>query len=198
MRGPRAYGLRIPSKGMPSGEEAPETLEARAREVVYRLLAVRARSRREVESRLHEKGFPHGIVKRTLDRLDGLGFLNEREFARALARARLARRPMGEWALRFELRRRGLEGEVVEEALEAAYAEETPESLARRAAEKKLRSLRGLSPRAAGGKLEIFLLRRGFKKELAHKTAQSFMGGEIFDDEPAGLVDNSYPPEALL
>ncbi len=198
MSGRRAYELKDSRERVPSGDEDAEKQEAGAREAAYRLLGVRARSRRELQGRLREKGFPRGVVKATLDRLEELGFLNEREFARSLARARLARRPMGEKALRVELRGKGLEAEVVEEALGAAYAEEDVESLARRAARKKLPSLRGLAPRPARGKLEIFLLRRGFRKELARRTAESLIGDEILDDGSPALGDNIQPPEAYL
>lgn len=198
MRGRRVYELKSARERTPPRKEGPERQEARAMQAVYRLLGVRARSRRELERRLRQKGYPIDIVNRTLNRLEGLGFLNDREFARSLARARLAQRPMGERALRLELRKRGLEEDVVEEALGVVYSEESPESLARRAAEKKLRSLEGLSLQVARGKLEIFLRRRGFKRELAHRTAESLLGGEIFEDEVAHLVDNTHAPEGFL
>ncbi|MFQ6112113.1 MAG: recombination regulator RecX, partial [Nitrospinota bacterium] len=62
MRGRRVYELKSARERTPPRKEGLERQEARAMQAVYRLLGVRARSRRELERRLRQKGYPIDIV----------------------------------------------------------------------------------------------------------------------------------------
>ena len=59
-------------------EDAP----FRAREKAVRLLGVRDRSRREIETRLRQAGFGAGAIDGTVEWLGGLGYLDDARFAR--------------------------------------------------------------------------------------------------------------------
>lgn len=94
------------------------------REAALRLLAHRARARRELERRLRRKEFPGGLVREVADELEARGYLDDRAFARSWIADRLRLRPRGRLALRAELRKKGVDRGVIDQALDEAFASE--------------------------------------------------------------------------
>lgn len=99
-------------------EDAPY----RARERAVRLLGLRDRSRREIESRLRQAGFEAGVITQTVDWLLSLGYLDDGRFARVYA-AEKGRGGWGPRRIRSELAAKGVERAIVDEVLAAV---ETP------------------------------------------------------------------------
>ncbi len=93
-------------------DEPAEVLAAAAR-----FLEARQRSRDEVRRRLRDAGYRTELVEAALDRLTGLGFLDDTAFARSWIESRDRARPRGARALRDELRRLGVAESDVEIAL---------------------------------------------------------------------------------
>ena len=81
-----------------------------------RLLAVRARSSFEIEKRLTDACFMVDTVEMVLTKLKTNGLLDDSEFAKQWARERTARQ-MGKARILYELRQKGVEAAVAEEAL---------------------------------------------------------------------------------
>jgi len=118
--------------GLRAGDPVDEQLHAaltqagllwEIREAGLRLLSHRARSRRELETRLRKKGFPAGLVARVAAELEGRGYLDDAAFARAWAADRLRLRPRGRRALERELRGKGVAEGVAAAALDRAFRE---------------------------------------------------------------------------
>jgi regulatory protein len=93
-------------------DDPAEVLAAAAR-----FLEVRSRSRDEVRRRLRDAGYRTELVESALDRLTGLGLLDDVAFARSWIESRDRARPRGARALRDELRRLGVAEADVETAL---------------------------------------------------------------------------------
>ncbi len=113
-----------------SAERQQELLDQdapyRARERALRLLGLRDRSRREVETRLRQAGFDAEVVGGTVEWLAGLGYLDDGRFARVYA----AEKQRGGWGprrVRAELAAKGVERSIVEEAMASAGEEESEE-----------------------------------------------------------------------
>jgi regulatory protein len=148
-----------------------------ALESALRLLSYRPRSERELRIRLARKGFAGGVVRRTLDRLRELGYVNDAEFARFFAETQQASRPRAQRIVRAELRWRGVPQPLADEATagiedgEAAY----------RAASRRVRALRDLDYARFRERLGGFLTRRGFSYGVARTTIDrcwAELGGE--------------------
>jgi len=92
-----------PSRRDPADPEA-------AREAALRLLERTRRTRSELSRKLREKGFAPALIEEVLDRLAGVGLVDDVEYARAFLAARLGRRTAGWRRLEMELRRRGISG----------------------------------------------------------------------------------------
>lgn len=121
-----------------------------ARDAALRLLTVRSRSVAEIRKRLGRKGFDRTVVDRVVEGLARTGLLDDHAFARQWVEERIARRPRGRFALVQELRGKGVDREVAEEAVEAVFRAEgvAEEEIALRAAEKWL-ARRSRSTRSA-------------------------------------------------
>ena len=128
-----------------------------------RFLSYRPRSVQEVRRYLLDKGVDEFEAGEIIQRLMDLGYLDDREFARWWVENRSEFSPRGSYALRRELRRKGVEDEVIAAALDqcAPDAGEKIEAVAR----KRARRLRGEDALAFRRKLGAFLLRRGFSYE---------------------------------
>ncbi|MBJ7290110.1 regulatory protein RecX [Williamsia sp.] len=99
-----------PSPGAQSGG-------ATAYDSALRLLGVRARSRHELRTRLLDKDFEPAEVDSVLDRLAGVGLVDDRDFAHQWVRARHTYSAKGRTALRHELRTKGVDPGIIAEAV---------------------------------------------------------------------------------
>jgi len=147
-------------------DPTPEHSLARAKQVVWRLLARRDHGERELAQRLARKGFSREVVAGTIAYFRDLGYLDDRLFAVAQTRRLAAGKGWGNRRLLSHLRERGISEPLAEEAVAAVRQEWSEEqaivSLIKNKTKK--RPLKG-DPK---GKQQLyrFLLGRGFPPGL--------------------------------
>jgi regulatory protein len=78
---------------------------------------VRARTRAELAGQLAKRGYPEDVSDRVLDRLATVGLVDDEDFAEQWVRSRHVNAGKGRRALAAELRRKGVEDEVIDTAL---------------------------------------------------------------------------------
>lgn len=142
----------------------------RARESALTLLDYRARSRKELERRLLQKGYSEDIVAEVLTRLENVDLVNDERFAMDWVAGRLAYRPTGKSRMLWDLRSKGVPPEIVDEAL-AQVDEEQEYEMALDLAEKKLGGAR-LKDIETKRKLMGFLQRRGFRWDVVSRVLE--------------------------
>lgn len=155
---------------------------AAAREAALRLLERTRRTRTDLTRRLRQKGFASRTIEEVLERLRGVGLVDDAEYARAFLSGRWGRRPAGWRRLEQELRRRGIGPEDVARGRELLEAERGPLdelSLARRVLAQAARRAAGLDPRLRRRRLYALLARRGFDSDTIEAALDA--GG----DKPA-------------
>lgn len=130
----------------------------RAYLAAVRLLALRPRSRDEIERALRTKQYEAPVVEAAVERLMTEGLIDDVEFARFWSEDRTAFRPRGTRALRYELRLKGVANEDMAPALAAVDEDEAAWSAVARKAE----SWRNLPEDEFQQKVLGFLARRGF------------------------------------
>jgi regulatory protein len=152
-----------------------EIAQLRGRDAVERavdkamhLLSYRPRSKAEIRRRLRRKDYDDATIEETLGRLSRVGLMDDREFARYWVNNRFQFNPRGLLGLRHELRQKGVEETIIDEAL-VNYDEE---EAANRAAAKAVRRLRHLDPATFRRKLNGYLRRRGFSYALIKPTVE--------------------------
>jgi regulatory protein len=112
----------------------------RAKQQAYRLLAYRGQTAHELRFRLERRGYTAAVIDAVLRQLETEGYVDDRKFARDWARYRLQGKPLGRRRLAWELQKRGIPREIVDEALREVYAEFDELALAEQAARKRLGS----------------------------------------------------------
>lgn len=153
---------------------------SRAKARALRLLAVRARSSREMEERLKRLGFGPETVATTLGWLKSLGYLDDAAFARSFVSYRLRGRPVGRKRILYDLMQRGIERSAAEEAFDAALEWEGAESEVERAllaVQSRLATSGGPLDEKVVGRIVRFLRGRGFTDETIRKTLSRLRAG---------------------
>jgi regulatory protein len=130
-------------------------------------LSYRPRSKAEVVAYLQGRDVPEQQIESVIERLERVGLLDDEAFARFWVENRERFRPRGIRALRYELRNKGLDERVIEEALASVDASAS----AYRAAGKKARQLRHADQQTFQRKVMDYLARRGFDYGVAREIA---------------------------
>lgn len=123
-----------------SGTESEDSSSdyEKARAVVLRKLTGSAKSRHQLAEALREREFEESVITAVLDRMEEVHLLDDADFARTWVRTRHEMKNLGRAALRRELKEKGIEDALAEEALEQIGAEDE-DAAARELVAKKLR-----------------------------------------------------------
>ena len=111
-------GFDAPVPGTPADLTPEADPEDVARSILLRKLTVAPRTRAQLADSLTQRGVPDDVADATLDRFEDLGLVDDAEFARQWARSRQAGRGLARRALAYELRQRGVDNDLVKEALD--------------------------------------------------------------------------------
>ncbi len=137
---------------------------AMAREIALRLLDVRDRTRHELERALAKRRVPADAAREVLDRLTEVGLVDDRRFAEATFE-RQQRRRRSTRALRQELRTKGVDAELIDEAA-AEVDSEIDLGVARDLVAARARSLERFPYQVRYRRMAGQLARRGFSSSV--------------------------------
>jgi regulatory protein len=163
-------------EGLKVGQElSPEKREelvvksrlGKAQEQIYRFLSYRPRSEKEIYDYLGKKKLKDEEKEKIIKKLKEEKLIDDLEFSRWFLEQRQTFRPKGSYALRQELRQKGIGEKIINQVLPNREEEL---SLAKKAlvkAEKKYASFLG---REKKEKLMAYLRRRGFSWEAVKKA----------------------------
>ena len=165
---------RAGAAGGASGPDADP--EDTARDIVLRKLAVQARTRVELERALAGREVPEEAAAAVLDRMTEVGLIDDITFAHDWVASRQQRRSLSRTALRRELQTKGVEREVIDEALTDVEGDDEHRAaldLARRRASR----MAGLSRDVAYRRLGGVLARRGFSSSITTRVLAEVLEG---------------------
>lgn len=138
-------------------------------QLAVRYLARWDRTVAQVEHFLKDKGATPAQIKKTVNRLSELRYLNDRAYSQRWIESRLARKPMGREWLKAELLARGIAESLADRAIREALRGVDEEALARRA----LKVKQGGASRFAPVKAARLLRQRGFDEETIDRIIGS-------------------------
>ena len=144
------------------------------------LLAVRQRSRREIQRRLERAGFGPEEIGEELDRLQQVGLVDDEAFARVVVEHSFTIRREGRRVVAGRLISAGIAPDIVEAALDPVVGGE--EERADALAVAKAAKLSSLPPDAAYRRLYGMLARRGYAPDVAGRAARRALAVEAFED----------------
>lgn len=163
--GPRGAGTAEP-------DADPEEV---ARGIVLRKLAVQARTRVELERALQGRDVPEEAAAAVLDRMTEVGLVDDVTFAHDWVSSRQQRRHLSKTALRRELATKGVDRDVIDDALadvEGADEHRAALDLASRRAS----TMGGLSREVVYRRLGGVLARRGFSASITTQVLAEVLG----------------------
>lgn len=139
------------------------------------LLALRGRSVAELRQKLIRKGEPPEAVDEAIERLKTQKVLDDAQFARQFARAKVVGAGASRRRIAMELARKGVDRHTADTAIDAlADSEGIDVSAAiHKVAEKKWRTLAKLDEETATRRLYAFLARRGFNPDEIRQAMQA-------------------------
>lgn len=171
-------GLRVGREFTPENlrEVAGAEEVHKATEAALILLEVRARARREIETRLTQKGYEEDVIAQAVAKLTRLGLLDDAQFAAQWVEAKTrvgGSRPVGRRRISSELFGKGVAKEQIAAVVETV-TDDDELALARAAAGKKVRTVPTDADalRDERRKLMGFLQRRGFGWETVKRVTR--------------------------
>ena len=155
---------------------------ARARAVALDLLSRKARTRLDLQDRLHRRGAPRAVAEAVVGDLEARGYVDDRAFAVNWVESRTRGRAIGSRRLREELLQKGVARPLVEATLAAALTETDEAARARAAAARRLPGLERAAPDQVARRLYDYLVRRGFPADVARRVVRETCRVPIDDD----------------
>ena len=133
-------------------------------------LGYRSRSEKEVRERLRRYGYGEETVDSVVGRLEELGYLDDEDFARLLARGK-ARKRYGSRRVSAELRRSGVGAELAEKVVAEEFAGKSEKEEARSVATQRYNRV---GSEAEARRVYGFLVRRGYSSEVCAEVASEY------------------------
>ena len=132
-----------------------------------RYLSYRPRSEAEVRSHLRQRGCPGAAIERSVERLRQLNYLNDGNFARSWAAAKVAGRGYGPRRIEQELRAKGIGPAIIRDIVTEAFSQGEEARHARRLLEKRYPKLE-LNDDKTLRRAVAFLQRRGYSSKVIY------------------------------
>ena len=148
-----------------SVERSSTRREVRAENVSMHALTRRGMSRWELEKTLLSRELDEEVVEAELDRLEGVGLLDDATLAETFVRTQHDRKGLGRGAITAELRRRHIDQEHIDAALEQVD-DDDEQTRATELAVKRAGQLSSYDLETAKRRLHGFLSRRGYSSAV--------------------------------
>ncbi|WP_299540536.1 recombination regulator RecX [uncultured Streptomyces sp.] len=165
-----------------TGDGGPKDPVEQARNICLRLLTGTPRTRQQLADALRKRDIPDEAAEQVLSRFVDVGLIDDAAFADAWVESRHHGRGLARRALARELRTKGVDSAVIEEAvgqLDSEREEETARDLVAR----KLRSTRGLDRDKRLRRLAGMLARKGYGEGMALRVVRQALEEEGEDTE---------------
>ncbi|MFD7392353.1 recombination regulator RecX [Streptomyces sp. NPDC059852] len=194
--GPR--GRRRRGRTEPSGEDGGATSSSRAEEgtppgdpveraraICLRLLTGTPRTRKQLADALRQREIPDDAAEEVLSRFEEVGLIDDSAFADAWVESRHHGRGLARRALARELRTKGVDSALIDEAVSQLDSEQE-EATARELVARKLRSTRGLDRDKRLRRLAGMLARKGYPEGMALRVVRQALEEEGEDTDFLG------------
>jgi regulatory protein len=143
----------------------PKKEYKKAKNYALRLIKFRLRSEKEIRDKLKNKGYGPEVIEEVLAFLKKTQFVDDALFAKLWVQSRI-KRSMGLGRLAYELKGKGIDKGVIQEAISGVREGYNEEEVVREIIQRKLAKMRHLSADKIKARLYGFLLRRGYTRVM--------------------------------
>ncbi|MER5541341.1 recombination regulator RecX [Streptomyces sp. NPDC002589] len=158
------------------GESSGDPAE-RARAICLRLLTGTPRTRKQLADALRKREIPEEVAEEVLSRFEEVGLIDDSAFADAWVESRHHGRGLARRALAQELRTKGVDSTLIDEAVSQLDSEQE-EATARELVARKLRATRGLDRDKRLRRLAGMLARKGYPEGMALRVVRQALEEE--------------------
>lgn len=146
-------------------------------------LSFRARSTKEIEKKLKEKGYDPLIINQVIERLSEYGYLNDVAFAESFIKEKQNFKKAGKRMLKRDLYQKGIEKETIDQLIEDNVSDEDEYERALELALKKSSSFSTNENRNSKyRKLSGLLARKGYSYDIISKVIRKVLSADAGDD----------------
>ncbi|MFJ5974107.1 recombination regulator RecX [Streptomyces sp. NPDC093060] len=163
------------------GESSGDPAE-RARAICLRLLTGTPRTRKQLADALRKREIPEDVAEEVLSRFEEVGLIDDSAFADAWVESRHHGRGLARRALAQELRTKGVDSALIDEAVGQLDSEQE-EATAYELVARKLRATRGLDRDKRLRRLAGMLARKGYPEGMALRVVRQALEEEGEDTE---------------
>ncbi|MFF0449317.1 recombination regulator RecX [Streptomyces sp. NPDC004609] len=169
-------------------ELSPQDPAERARAICLRLLTGTPRTRKQLADALRKREIPEEVAEEILSRFEDVGLIDDAAFAGAWVESRHHGRGLARRALARELRTKGVDAALIDEAVERLDSEREEET-ARALVARRLPATRGLDRDRRIRRLAGMLARKGYGEGMALRVVRRALEeeGEDMEDIPEGF-----------
>lgn len=146
----------------------------RARDLAAKYLGAKSRTQKQMRDYLLGKGFDETVAERTIEWLNGYGYLDDGEFARQWVENRTRFRPRGKAMLRWELQQKGIGRTDIEDAISTELEGDAEIEAAVQLLQKKIGRKSIDFTYEERQKLANHLARRGFSGAVTSEALRRF------------------------
>lgn len=168
-------------------EAAEETIDFIRKNLIYikaqdtalHFIGYKMRTVQEIRRKLAEKEFAEETIEEVIAFLEKYGYADDREYCRKYIREKLRMKPKSGYALKIELRQRGISSRIIDEVMAEAEMDEGGDAF--RWLEKKSRGQWPPENEKKKKQLYDFLLRKGYSYDIigeAFRQMDEAYGGE--------------------
>ena len=136
-------------------------------------LSYRARSEKEVYTRLTQKEYPHNFILSAIAYCKEHGYINDKEFALSFIRDKTNINKYGPKKLKYELYKKGVSQSIIDEVL--ISDKDTEYEMALELGLKRLDRYKNDSKDAIYRKLGGFLQRKGYSYDIVYKVLREIV-----------------------
>lgn len=170
------------------GKEVPEeTVEyiqnsliyIKAQDTALHYIGYKMRTVKEIRMKLTEKEFSEEVIEKVIAFLEKYGYADDREYCRKYIREKLRMKPKSGYALKIELRQRGISARIIDEVMAETEMDEAGDAF--HWLERKSRGNWPPADEKQKKKLYDFLLRKGYSYDIigeAFRQMNEAYGGE--------------------
>ena len=151
----------------------------KAQDTALHYIGYKMRTVQEIRRKLAEKAFSEEITERVIVFLEKYGYADDREYCRKYIREKLRTKPKSGYALKIELKQRGISSSVIDEVLRETEIDEEADAFGW--LERKSCGQWPPEDEKKKKKLQDFLLRKGYsydKISEAFRQMNAVYGGE--------------------
>ena len=188
-----AYAFALPmqdilyfklKEGKEVSEETVEYIQnsliyIKAQDAALHYIGYKMRTVQEIRRKLSEKEFSEEVIEKVVAFLEKYGYADDREYCRKYIREKLRMKPKSGYALKIELRQRGISARIIDEVMAETEMDEAGDAF--HWLERKSRGQWPPADEKQKKKLYDFLLRKGYSYDIigeAFRQMNEAYGGE--------------------